>query len=698
MRKKIDSSERIGLKNIMRCGMTATIIAYRNAIDMDVQFEDGYIATHVPYSSFRKGCIANKNIKISQYNAKNHIGEKVVAKCGQEMTIIKYRNGKNVDIQFEDGTIVQHTTYFAFTRGSIGHPNIKKQAYQKKRTPYSFRNGETAMNNDGLMMTIINYRRSTDIDVAFGDGAIICHRNYEEFKSGMIKHPNHAKNKHIGEKFLCNNGLTATITDYISYKDVTITFEDGIIKEHVAYSQLQKGSIAHPGYIYKNGKTYRGSIAESRIGQSKEMRCGLVGIVSEYRSYRDITVKFSDGSEKRTGWQRFKAGTVKPPGFQDIRLKENKETRIGSVSTAHNGMKMTVILYNNATDITVMFEDGYVKEHISWDAFITGSVGHITVSSYGSVSLNEYAILYYLKPYGFVHFSDKKERFEIDVFNQEKNIGIEYDGSAFHDEKRLKQDQNKDNRCKEKGITLYRVREPGCAPIGGNIIKRKENTVFSDEFTACIKALIRNINKNHHLDISEDIDLIRDRVAISQSYGKEFNIIGEKNISNQEELMTIISFHNHKNIDIQFEDGTIVKNKTYSAFKKGEIGNPNHYRNERMGLKKQMNNGMSCIITDYIDAQNITVTFEDGSVVSNRNYSDFALGCISHPNISPQSIQGEKQIRQFASKRIGQTATYKNGEKMKIIAYRNAKDIDVQFETGKIKNTTYAYFKKYAIA
>ena len=698
MSKKIDKLERIGLKNTMRCGMAATIISYRNAIDMDIQFEDGYIATHVPYSSFKKGCVANKNIKISQYNAKSYVGEKVIAKCGQEMTIIKYRNGKDIDVQFEDGAIVQHTTHSAFVRGSIGHPNIKKQTYQKKRNSYSFRNGETAMNNDGQMMTIINYRRSTDIDVAFDDGTITYHRKYEEFKNGMIKHPNYAKNKHIGERFLCNNGLTATIIDYISYKDVIITFEDGIIKEHVRYSELQKGSVAHPGYVYKNGKTYRGSIAESRIGQSRKMRCGLVGVVSDYRNYRDITVKFSDGSKRQTDWKKFETGTVKPLGFQDIRLKENKETRVNSVSTAHNGMKMTVISYNNATDMTVMFEDGYIKEHVSWDSFITGNIGHITAPSYRSVSLNEYAILYYFKPYGFVHFSDKKENFEIDVFNQEKNIGIEYDGSAFHDEKRLNQDQSKNNRCKEKGITLYRVREPGCAPISGNVIKRKENTVFSDEFTACIKTLIRNINKNHQLAISEDIDFVGDRVAISQSYGKEFNIIGEKKISNQGELMTIIGFRNHKNIDVQFEDGTIVKSKAYSAFKNGQIGNPNHYRNERMGLKKQMNNGMSCTITDYINSQNITVTFEDGTVVNNRQYSDFVLGRISHPNISSQSIQAKKQIRQFASRRIGQTAKHKNGERMEIIAYRNAMDIDVQFETGKIKNMTYAYFKKCTIA
>ena len=360
----IVKKERIKEKRMMNCGMFATIVAYRSAIDMDVQFEDGFIAMHVPYSSFKKGCVANKNIKISQYNIERYIGKKRMAKCGQEMTVIKYRNGKDIDIQFEDGTIVYHITHSAFIRGSVGHPGIKRQTYQRKRNSYSFRVGETIVNNDGLNMTIVGYRQSTDIDVVFDDGTVSTHRKYEEFKAGMIKHPNQAKNKHLGESFICNNGIHATITDYKSYKDVTITFEDGIIKEHVRYAELKKGSVAHPEHVYKKGLTYQGSISKSRIGQRKKMRCGLIGEVIDYKNYSNITVKFPDGSEKQTDWKAFETGTVKPSNFQDIRLKENKETRIGLVSTAHNGMQMTVIAYNNATDITVLFEDGYVKDHV----------------------------------------------------------------------------------------------------------------------------------------------------------------------------------------------------------------------------------------------------------------------------------------------------------------------------------------------
>ena len=40
--------------------------------------------------------------------------------------------------------------------------------------------------------------------------------------------------------------------------------------------------------------------------------------------------------------------------------------------------------------------------------------------------------------------------------------------------------------------------------------------------------------------------------------------------------MTIIKYRKSEDIDIQFEDETIVKNKTYNNFKKGNIKNPNY--------------------------------------------------------------------------------------------------------------------------
>lgn len=54
--------------------------------------------------------------------------------------------------------------------------------------------------------------------------------------------------------------------------------------------------------------------------------------------------------------------------------------------------------------------------------------------------------------------------------------------------------------------------------------------------------------------------------------------IGEISISTVGQKMKIIEYYNSSNITVEFEDGTIIKNKQYSNFKSGNIKNPNYYK------------------------------------------------------------------------------------------------------------------------
>ena len=55
---KIKAEKYIGMTNTMKCGMKATIIAYRGCADIDIQFEDGTIREHMKTNCFRQGDIA----------------------------------------------------------------------------------------------------------------------------------------------------------------------------------------------------------------------------------------------------------------------------------------------------------------------------------------------------------------------------------------------------------------------------------------------------------------------------------------------------------------------------------------------------------------------------------------------------------------------------------------------------------------
>ena len=61
---------------------------------------------------------------------------------------------------------------------------------------------------------------------------------------------------------------------------------------------------------------------------------------------------------------------------------------------------------------------------------------------------------------------------------------------------------------------------------------------------------------------------------INENLSKEFRL-GQVGVNNQGLKMTIIAYRDCKDIDVQFEDGTIVENRQYGEFLKGTIANPN---------------------------------------------------------------------------------------------------------------------------
>lgn len=114
----------------------------------------------------------------------------------------------------------------------------------------------------------------------------------------------------------------------------------------------------------------------------------------------------------------------------------------------------------------------------------------------------------------------------------------------------------------------------------------------------------------------------------------------EKKLMNDGNFATIIEYNDANNITIQFEDGKIVKNKQYGKFKEGII---NKFSDEevgqsRVGLKKKMNCGMDATIIEYFDNKNVTLQFEDGYVSKNKEYKMFLCGKIHNKNLEYKNL------------------------------------------------------------
>lgn len=206
---------------------------------------------------------------------------------------------------------------------------------------------------------------------------------------------------------------------------------------------------------------------------------------------------------------------------------------------------------------------------------------------------------------------------------------------------------------------------------------------------------------------------------------KSIERIGETNRATNGMLMKIIEYRSNTDIDIQFEDGKVVKNKTYNNFKKGyikypiksfsnmcKIHNTNYvhalnYRKQhpemsdidiikivseidnnkivtRIGEVNRAKNGLLMKIIEYRRCDDIDIKFEDGQIVKNKQYEAFKLGQIKHPCINAQTTD-----------KTGETVLQNCGQYATVISYRNVDDIDIKFEDDTIlKNKSYGAFKK----
>lgn len=105
---------------------------------------------------------------------------------------------------------------------------------------------------------------------------------------------------------------------------------------------------------------------------------------------------------------------------------------------------------------------------------------------------------------------------------------------------------------------------------------------------------------------------------------------------------------------------------------------------ERIGEERIMNCGLSAKIIAYNNRRDITLRFADGSIRDNVEYKDFCKGKVL-PIKRKRCDDGESRLNEECRMNCGLMA--------RIIAYRTAKDIDVLFEDGSIReHVEYVHF------
>lgn len=240
-------------------------------------------------------------------------GESELTVYGQKMTIIRYGNANDIDVKFEDGTIVRGKKYGHFKIGNIRNPNVEESlANERARQRHE---GEVVVNRNGLRMTLMRYGTTKDCDIVFDDGVIVRNRYYGAFKNGDIAHPdNNRKNQRkyvIGDTNTALNGMEMKIIAYSSQSPgaVVVEFADGY-QTTVSSGAFATGEVKNPnaGRVSK--------LASERIGQIFFCKNGLHLEITGYDGTHQVSGRFEDGEiVGRTSWNSIISGTVAHPSL-----------------------------------------------------------------------------------------------------------------------------------------------------------------------------------------------------------------------------------------------------------------------------------------------------------------------------------------------------------------------------------------------
>ena len=125
-------TERIGeVYRHIATNQDCTITDYRGIHDVDVKLADGTILTGINYYAVKNGTFKIPGaVKCTGYVKRRDLKKKDFRKgevfthkrTGQKITVVSYNDSHNVDVQFEDGTVVRGCEYRAAKNGTVKYP------------------------------------------------------------------------------------------------------------------------------------------------------------------------------------------------------------------------------------------------------------------------------------------------------------------------------------------------------------------------------------------------------------------------------------------------------------------------------------------------------------------------------------------------------------------------------------------------
>ncbi len=603
----------VGKRILMNNGQYATCVAFRRSDDIDVMFEDGTIVEHKTKQNFLHGSVRHPSLSRthSRIIKSSCVGLTIMQNCGMNATCIAYRNARDIDVQFEDGTILEHRLKGCFLKGNILNPNLRRK--NKTIMERASCLGQEMLMNNGMKAVCIAYRGWADIDIRFEDGTIVQHKKKSVFLDGRIQSPT------WWEKSFPQRVVYECLIKY--YPNAIFNYRPSFLKNKASGLNLEidiwipelSSAIEYDGFPWHSKETSRSKKKYELILKSEEIKKVYTFIEKgciEHISPKHTNIKF-DSAQISSHYDKLEAAinelfallgingsiTLDDDALNSIREKCNNQN-LGMTIRQNCGMYATCISYREHNDIDVQFEDGTIVKHRSKSSFLKGLIKN--------------PILY----------------------------------QKVQEESSLNKTYRMNNGMMATCIAYRKSTDIDVQFEDGVIVEHVQKQHF-------IRGNVKHPNVNLRKNNASCIGL-----TLKMKNGMK---------------ATCIAYRSERDIDIQFEDGTIVYNKRKGNFVRGEVDNPNYDRHSCLGQTIKQSCGLDATCIEYRRCDDIDVRFEDGVVAEHKNKQAFLSGNVKHPHINSNSVRASC---------LGVTKRMNNGMMATCVAYRSSNDIDIQFEDG----------------
>ena len=481
------------------------------------------------------------------------------------------------------------------------------------------------------------------------------------------------KETRLGMSCFSHDDVKATVIKYHSCEDFEIEFENGTRRKMSNWYHFE-----HSDFSYQ--RKYNPCRTKNRLGTSRQMNNGLYATIIEYTTSHDMKILFEDGIAKEgVSWRDFCSGNVAHPNIKGTQLSINelvlafyleplgfRKVAQRSIESRELGLGGKEIdLYNDILKIAVEYDGEYSHKNIQKDInknrllasldiqvyrfrekkcpAIDGNVYTVEDSKYLSKSLNEciQEFIYHVlgrKDYE-VNFVKDKDAID-DYIRQRKRAPLH-----LFEERRM---------C--NGLMCTIVSMISCRDI---TVKFEDGAIVSHKHYSSF----RNGSIAHPKDTFES--------------KKQQRLNSVKRMNNGH-WAEVIDYQRWNKVTVRFDNDEIATT-TWYAFSHSSVGLPSGYVKNHIGDSVMQKRGVKATIIEVVDANHIDVEFEDGTIVRNRKYNDFLKGVIANPKLPPC----RKERRED---RLGERRTMKNGKQAEIVCYRSANDIDLQWEDGTISS------------